>query len=90
MRVNPKLVIEIQGHICCVSHSGDSPYGATGNGLSEERARSIYAELTGKGIEPNRVFYKGLGHSQPVYPYPEKNEEERIANRRVEIKIISK
>jgi outer membrane protein OmpA-like peptidoglycan-associated protein len=90
MRVNHKLVIEIQGHICCVSHSGDSPYGATGNGLSEERARSIYAELTGKGIEPNRVFYKGFGHSQPVYPYPEKNEEERIANRRVEIKIISK
>jgi outer membrane protein OmpA-like peptidoglycan-associated protein len=93
MRVHPKLVIEIQGHICCIASSGDSPYGAyggTGSGLSEERARTIYAELIGKGIEPNRVSYKGFGHSRPIYPFPEKTEEERIANRRVEIKIVSK
>jgi outer membrane protein OmpA-like peptidoglycan-associated protein len=90
MRLHPKLVIEIQGHICCVVYSGDSPYRGTGNGLSEERARTIYAELIGKGIEANRVSYKGFGHSQPIYPYPEKSEEERITNRRVEIKIISK
>src|SRR5262249_609051 len=57
MRKNPKLVIEIQGHICCVATPGDSPYSATGAGLSEERARTIYAELTGHGIEANRVSY---------------------------------
>ena len=90
MRRNPKLVIEIQGHICCIASDGDSPYGSTGTGLSEERARAIYAELIGKGIDPARVSYKGYGHSMPLFPYPEKTEEERIANRRVEIKIISK
>src|SRR5258705_7232766 len=37
MRRNPQLVIEIQGHICCVAYPGDSPYSATGNGLSDER-----------------------------------------------------
>lgn len=90
MRVNYKLVIEIRGHICCVPYPDDSEYRATGNGLSEERARTVYAHLVGNGIEANRVSYKGYGHSLPIYPYPEKSEEERVANRRVEIKIISK
>jgi outer membrane protein OmpA-like peptidoglycan-associated protein len=90
MRVNHNLVIEIQGHICCIASPGDSPYGGTGNGLSEERTKMIYAELIGKGINPDRISYKGFGHSMPIYPYPEKTEEERTANRRVEIKIISK
>ncbi|HEY6502411.1 MAG TPA: OmpA family protein [Chitinophagaceae bacterium] len=90
MRVNYNLVIEIRGHICCVAGPGDSEYRQTGNGLSEERARTVYAHLVGNGIEASRVSYKGFGHSLPIYPYPERSEEERTANRRVEIKIISK
>jgi outer membrane protein OmpA-like peptidoglycan-associated protein len=90
MRVNYKLVIEIRGHICCVPSSADVVYSSTGNGLSEERARTVYAYLVGNGITDSRVSYKGFGHSEPIYPYPEKNEEERKANRRVEIKIISR
>jgi outer membrane protein OmpA-like peptidoglycan-associated protein len=90
MRVNYSLVIEIRGHICCVTYPGDIEYRSTGNGLSEERARTVYAHLVGNGIEASRVSYKGFGHSLPIYPYPEKTEEERTANRRVEIKIISK
>ncbi|MEI9807911.1 MAG: OmpA family protein [Bacteroidota bacterium] len=90
MRVHHTLVIEIRGHICCVPYSGDNEYTNTGNGLSEERARTVYAHLVGNGIEASRVSYKGFGHSQPIFDYPEKTEEERIANRRVEIKIISK
>jgi outer membrane protein OmpA-like peptidoglycan-associated protein len=90
MKVNYNLVIEIRGHICCVTYSGDTEYRSTGNGLSEERARTVHAYLVGNGIEASRVSYKGFGHSEPIYPYPEKTEEERTANRRVEIKIISK
>jgi outer membrane protein OmpA-like peptidoglycan-associated protein len=90
MKVNYNLVIEIRGHICCVNHSGDVELRSTGNGLSEERARTVYAYLVGNGIAESRVSYKGFGHSQPIYPYPENSEEERTANRRVEIKIISK
>jgi outer membrane protein OmpA-like peptidoglycan-associated protein len=33
--------------------------------------------------------FKGFGVSQPLFPIPEKTEEERVGNRRVEIKIIS-
>jgi outer membrane protein OmpA-like peptidoglycan-associated protein len=93
MKANPKLVIEIQGHICCTPSLEDSHYeiyDGKAFGLSVARARRIYAELIGKGIWPSRLSFKGFGHSQPIYPYPEKTEEERIANRRVEIKIISK
>jgi outer membrane protein OmpA-like peptidoglycan-associated protein len=36
------------------------------------------------------LAYKGFGSNQPVYPIPEKNEEEKIANRRVEIEIVKK
>ncbi|MBL7742039.1 MAG: OmpA family protein [Chitinophagaceae bacterium] len=90
MKVNYNLVIEVRGHICCIPTTGDSEYRETGNGLSEERARTIYAYLTGNGIEESRVSYKGFGHSMPIYPFPEQSEEERVANRRVEIKVIRK
>jgi len=36
------------------------------------------------------LAYNGIGSNFPIYPIPEKNEEERIANRRVEILIVRK
>jgi len=42
------------------------------------------------GIEASRISYKGWGHSNPIYPYPERSEEEKTLNRRVELVIISK
>ena len=44
--------------------------------------------LKSQGIESNRVTYQGFGSSQPLFALPEKNENERAANRRVEILII--
>lgn len=80
MQNNPSLKIEIQGHICCnPSNKGK---------LSEERAKAIKNFLIGQGIDKNRVTYKGFGSTQPIYPLPEKSEEERAANRRVEILIV--
>jgi flagellar motor protein MotB len=35
------------------------------------------------------MSYRGFGVTKPFYPIPENNDEERIANRRVEIKIVS-
>lgn len=91
MRKYPKLVIEIQGHICCQQGDADGLDVETGeNNLSEARAKTIADWLIYMGIEPNRVSYKGFGHSKPIYPYPEKTDEESLQNRRVEIKIISK
>lgn len=91
MRTYPKLVIEIQGHICCENRAGDGMDLETGvYDLSLARAKAIYEYLIASGIEASRVRYKGFGHTQPIYPYPEQSEEERVANRRVEIRIISK
>ena len=91
MRTYPQLVIRVEGHICCVQGPGDGPDNGTGLGnLSEARAQAVHDWLLENGVAANRVSYRGLGHSAPIYPYPELTDEERIANRRVEIKIISK
>ena len=91
MKKNTTLKIEIQGHICCLPGNVDGVDEELGsNDLSLQRAKAVWEYLIKNGIEETRVSYKGLGHSQPIYAYPEKTEIEKITNRRVEIKIISK
>lgn len=91
MKTYPKLVIQVEGHICCEEHTGDGLDDETGIiNLSAARAKAVMDFLVANGIQPERVSYKGFGHAKPIYPYPEKTEEERIRNRRVEIKIISR
>lgn len=81
MSNNKKLKIEIQGNICCTIHDSSN--------LSTDRAMRVYEFLRSNGILANRMTYTGLGVTNPIYKIPELNESERIANRRVEIKIIS-
>jgi outer membrane protein OmpA-like peptidoglycan-associated protein len=80
MEKNPKLKIEIQGHLCC------NPVDK--QGLSTERAKAISKFLIYNGIDKNRLLYKGFGGSMPIFPLPEKSETEALANRRVEILIL--
>lgn len=80
MKQNPQLKIEIQGHICCNASNKET--------LSTQRAKAIKMFLIGQGIENERVTFKGFGSTQPIFPLPEKNEQERAANRRVEILIV--
>lgn len=40
-------------------------------------------------LDKKRLSYKGFGGSKPIYMIPELSEEERQANRRVEIQIVS-
>lgn len=80
MKSNPKLRIDIQGHICCQKvETGD---------ISGKRARAVYYFLIKNGISKDRLSYQSFKSSRPIYPLPEKNDEERDANRRVEIEII--
>ncbi|MFM2231046.1 MAG: hypothetical protein RL607_2304 [Bacteroidota bacterium] len=79
---NPKLCIEIQGHICCVSKDYKN--------LSLDRARQIKRILVSEGINPERISVKGFGVSKPKFPIPEKSEAEAAQNRRVEILITQK
>jgi outer membrane protein OmpA-like peptidoglycan-associated protein len=80
MQNNPKLKIELQGHLCCMTKDRVD--------LSSQRAKAISNFLRQNGIESSRVAYKGFGVSQPLFPIPEKDETERAANRRVEILIL--
>jgi outer membrane protein OmpA-like peptidoglycan-associated protein len=81
MNVNPKLKIEIQGHICCQFVNDYS-------GLSSLRAKTIYNYLTQNNININRLKYIGFGSLKPIYKIPEQNEMEEQVNRRVEILIL--
>ena len=82
MKKDPQLKIDIQGHICCQAIEEDN--------ISLRRAKTVYNFLIQNDIEPDRLTYKGFGSSRPVYNLPEKSEEEKVANRRVEIQIISR
>jgi len=78
----PKLKIEIQGHICCVSKDFKN--------LSLDRARQVKRVLVSEGIGEKRILVKGFGVSKPKFPIPEKNEYEASQNRRVEIMILER
>jgi outer membrane protein OmpA-like peptidoglycan-associated protein len=83
MEENPKLKIEIQGHICC-QMNGDI------NNVSTARSRAIYNYLIRSKIDRKRMTFKGYGTSKPIHPIPEKTEQEENENRRVEILIVEK
>jgi outer membrane protein OmpA-like peptidoglycan-associated protein len=80
MKQNPQMKIQIQGHICCMQNDKQD--------LSTKRAKAIAKFLEFNGIADERVTFKGFGVTQPIYTIPEKSEEERAGNRRVEIEII--
>jgi outer membrane protein OmpA-like peptidoglycan-associated protein len=80
MTDNPKLKIDIQGHMCCSVKDRTN--------LSGDRAETIYKFLIANGIDKTRITHHGFGTTKAIYPLPEKNEMQREANRRVEIEII--
>lgn len=83
LEINPKLKIEIQGHICCTP-------GRDTEEFSLRRCKTVYNYLVESGIDKSRLSYIGFDATQPIFPIPEKTEEERKANRRVEILILEK
>lgn len=83
MEENPKLKIEIQGHICCQLVNDF-------NGISTARAKAIYSYLIRNKIDRKRMKYTGFGVSRPIHKIPEQNEQEEDENRRVEILIVDK
>lgn len=82
MKANETLKIEIHGHICCMIDDSHQ--------IALLRAKMVYNFLIENGINKNRLAFKSFGSAKPIYPLPERNEEERDANRRVEIMVISR
>ncbi|HEX8562223.1 MAG TPA: OmpA family protein [Flavobacterium sp.] len=81
MVANPRLTIEIHGHICCNPNIYDTR-------LSYRRAKYIFTYLLDKGVPLNRLAYMGFGSADPIYPIPEQTHAQQVANRRVEILIV--
>lgn len=84
MQKYPKLKIDIQGHICCQSIEDAEKI----EDIAQVRALAIYNFLIKNGIKADRLSYQSFKSSKPLFPIPEKNEDEQNANRRVEIMII--
>ena len=91
MNDNKTVSVQIEGHICCIwpRTSGDGEDKNGGGPLSWKRAKAVYTYLVDRGIKAERVKYQGFGGSRPLIKY-ERTEEDRLNNRRVEIRILSK
>jgi len=78
----PRLKLEIQGH---TDNIGRVDYNQR---LSEDRARAVYDALVSRGVETNRLRFRGFGMSMPVAPND--TDEGRTKNRRTQFVIIAK
>jgi outer membrane protein OmpA-like peptidoglycan-associated protein/Tol biopolymer transport system component len=81
MRENPTLKVEIDAYTDDV---GSDNYNLI---LSEKRAKSVVEFMLQNNIVPERFNSKGFGES--LVKVPNTSEENRAANRRVELKILS-
>lgn len=79
LRKNPDVSIEIVGH---TDNIGGENFNQT---LSENRALAVMMALIEKGIDAGRLYYRGMGLSQPIAS--NNTEEGREKNRRVEFVI---
>lgn len=85
---NPGVNIGIEGHVCCVKGSASDAldFDTREIALSVNRAKAIYNYLVKKGIDKDRLSFKGFGASRRVVQ-EENTEEDADKNRRVEIRI---
>lgn len=74
LEANKNVKALIRGHVCCEN----DPV------ISTQRANEIYQRLIRKGIDPNRLDFKGYSNTMPVV-FPEITEEDRQKNRRVDV-----
>jgi len=82
LNLNKTVFIEIEGHTDNVGSEDMNQK------LSESRAKEVYKYLINKGIDDNRMKYKGYGLTQPVSS--NETPEGRTLNRRTEFMIIKK
>lgn len=78
---NPDLTVEIGGH------TNGLPPVVYANKLSTDRAKAVYDYLVKKGIDLNRLKYRGYGKRLPIAT--NSTLEGRKKNQRVEVKILS-
>jgi outer membrane protein OmpA-like peptidoglycan-associated protein len=90
LKENPNLIIQIEGHVCCVTNVADAmDLDSHQLDLSVNRARFIFEYLVTRGISADRLTYIGFGRSKPIIE-DEQTAEEAAINRRVEIRIMDR
>jgi len=77
-----ELQIEVAGH------TDSDGSGAANYGLSERRAKTVRDYLIQYGVDPDRLVATGYGESQPIAD--NETVSGRAANRRVELRILSR
>jgi outer membrane protein OmpA-like peptidoglycan-associated protein len=80
MKDNPDIYIEISAH---TDDKGSDAYNIN---FSMKRAQTVADYLSGQSIDRKRFTSKGYGKSMPLVPNT--SDENRMKNRRVELKII--
>ncbi len=86
MQINPKIKIEIAGHINRPNHPLVPPESWDFQ-LSVRRAKLVHQYLLDNGISEERITFKGYGNSEMRYPTATSLKEQEL-NRRVEIRVL--
>lgn len=82
---NPTLYVEIQGHMnFSESRQANILQRIYNHDLSHKRAKAVYKYLISRGINKDRLTYKGLSNYRMIYPNPT-NDMEADQNKRVEV-----
>ncbi len=77
LQTESELMVSIE------AHSNDFAQAAANQQLSDERALTVYEAIVAKGVDKNRMKYKGWGGTKPVTD--NKSEEGKSKNNRIEI-----
>jgi outer membrane protein OmpA-like peptidoglycan-associated protein len=80
LREFDRTLVDVYGH---TDSTGSDQYNFD---LSQRRAQSVLAYLSGQGLDPRRFYAQGFGETRPIAD--NNTEAGRAANRRVEIQIV--
>jgi len=76
-----------QTYVDVYAHTDTSGSAQVNQALSDKRAAAVASYLASHGVARARIASKGLGETAPLYN-PETSEEQKAANRRVEIRLV--
>ncbi len=87
---NPKVTIEVSGHIYETKKAIEQGKADDIYNLSGRRAKEVCKMLEGYGIASERLQCLGYGANRPIHLTNDQYSEEAQKNRRVEVEILSK
>jgi outer membrane protein OmpA-like peptidoglycan-associated protein len=76
-----------QTFVDVLAHTDTTGTPQVNQALSDKRAGAVANYLGGHGVAKARIASKGYGETAPLYPV-DQEEEQRAANRRVEIRLV--